>query len=118
MHKKEAPDYCYRATLEKIIDGDTMDFSLDLGFNLKNKVRIRVRDFDASELRDPAQAVRASAARVFAVDLLTQDVEHLTVCTYKDPSIYNRYEADITIVKNNGSIFDFATEMKAKGHAK
>ena len=39
----------YRARLVEIIDGDTMDFIVDLGFNITRKMRIRLKNVDTAE---------------------------------------------------------------------
>lgn len=44
-------EYVYRAKLVKIIDGDTIDFALDLGFHTHIVVRTRLLDVDAPEVR-------------------------------------------------------------------
>jgi micrococcal nuclease len=49
----DAPDaYVYNATLERIVDGDTFDCSLNLGFDVKlHKQRIRLAGIDTPESR-------------------------------------------------------------------
>ena len=44
--------YQYRIKkIERIIDGDTVDVSIDLGFNLTTIQRVRLKDIDAAETR-------------------------------------------------------------------
>jgi micrococcal nuclease len=49
----KAPDsFVYNATLDRIIDGDTLDCVLDLGFSVKlHKQRIRLAGIDTPESR-------------------------------------------------------------------
>ena len=49
----DAPDaFVYNATLDRIIDGDTLDCVLDLGFSVKlHKQRIRLAGIDTPESR-------------------------------------------------------------------
>ena len=51
--KKTAPDaFVYNATLARIIDGDTFDCILDLGFDVKlHKQRVRLHGIDTPESR-------------------------------------------------------------------
>ena len=51
--KKPAPDaFVYNATLDRIIDGDTFDCILDLGFDVKlHKQRVRLHGIDTPESR-------------------------------------------------------------------
>ena len=34
--------YFYRAKLDRVVDGDTVDFNLDLGFDIWHKARVRL----------------------------------------------------------------------------
>jgi len=43
--------YEYNATLLKVVDGDTLDAKIDLGFNIFIKKRIRLINIDAPEVR-------------------------------------------------------------------
>lgn len=45
------PHYVYRAKVIKIIDGDTIDVDLDLGFNITARKRLRFLGIDTFELR-------------------------------------------------------------------
>ncbi|HAT66885.1 MAG TPA: hypothetical protein DCS66_20225 [Flavobacteriaceae bacterium] len=49
----DAPDaFVYNATLDRIIDGDTLDCILDLGFDVKlHKQRVRLAGIDTPESR-------------------------------------------------------------------
>ena len=49
----KAPDsFVYNATLERIVDGDTFDCTLDLGFSVKlHKQRVRLAGIDTPESR-------------------------------------------------------------------
>lgn len=39
----------YKAELIEVIDGDTMDFKVDLGFNTFTKIRVRLANVDTHE---------------------------------------------------------------------
>lgn len=43
--------YEYRATVDRVIDGDTVDVIIDLGFNIRIKERIRLFGIDTPEIR-------------------------------------------------------------------
>ena len=63
----KAPDaFVYNATLERIVDGDTFDCCLDLGFDVKlHKQRVRLAGIDTPEsrTRDKAEKVLGLAAK-------------------------------------------------------
>jgi len=41
--------YEYRAELDRVVDGDTYDFTVDLGFHVSKKIRIRMIGVDTHE---------------------------------------------------------------------
>lgn len=43
--------YTYAATLKKVIDGDTIDVCIDLGFDIHYACRVRLSGVDAPEIR-------------------------------------------------------------------
>jgi micrococcal nuclease len=46
--------YIYQATLERVVDGDTVDVVIDLGFSTFRKERIRLYGIDAPEINTEA----------------------------------------------------------------
>ena len=72
---KKAPDACvYNATLERIVDGDTFDCCLDLGFDVKlHKQRVRLSGIDTPEsrTRDLAEKKLGLAAKERLKELCT-----------------------------------------------
>ena len=57
--------YEYNATIRRVVDGDTVDVTLDLGFNILYNSRIRLLGIDAPEsrTRDLEEKVRGLAAK-------------------------------------------------------
>lgn len=47
----DSREYKYAATLLRVVDGDTIDLDVDLGFNIHQKMRIRLMDIDTPEIR-------------------------------------------------------------------
>ena len=43
--------YTYKAKIERVVDGDTVDALVDLGFDTWKKVRIRMMGLNAPESR-------------------------------------------------------------------
>ena len=89
--------YEYAATVERVVDGDTVDISLDLGFETYRKLRVRLNGINTPELHDPDKDVRAKAvaAMTFLADALPRGLE-VRVVTIKDRTEkYGRYLADI-----------------------
>jgi len=71
----KAPDaFVYNATLERIVDGDTFDCCLDLGFDVKlHKQRVRLHGIDTPEsrTRDLAEKKLGLAAKERLKELCT-----------------------------------------------
>ena len=51
MTELQLPNYTYRATVVKIVDGDTIDVDLDVGFNTTMRKRLRFLNIDTWEVR-------------------------------------------------------------------
>jgi micrococcal nuclease len=43
--------YTYRAVVDRVVDGDTVDCTIDLGFDIHIKQRVRLYGIDAPETR-------------------------------------------------------------------
>lgn len=43
------PLYEYRAELERVVDGDTYDFRVDLGFHVSKQIRVRMLGVNTAE---------------------------------------------------------------------
>jgi len=53
--------YEYRATLDRVIDGDTVDVFIDLGFDIIKSARIRLLGIDTPELRSKEELEKQAA---------------------------------------------------------
>lgn len=79
------PDYTYRATLDRVVDGDTVDVFVDLGFQMNAYKRLRFLDVDTEELRDsdPERRVRAYEAKARVEEILNE-ADAIYVQTHMD----------------------------------
>ena len=79
--------YEYRCKVLKVIDGDTVDVQVDLGFDVLLNMRVRLLGIDAQELNTP----EGKAARLWLIDAMPVDSEW-TLGTVKDRrEKYGRY---------------------------
>ena len=64
--------YIYKAKCLKVVDGDTVDAQIDLGFDTHKVIRIRLVGINAAEsrTRDLEEKVRGLAAKQFVKDIL------------------------------------------------
>ena len=67
--------YIYSAQCLKVVDGDTIDAQVDLGFDTFKKVRIRLVGLNAPEsrTRDLAEKEKGLAAKARVKELLKQN---------------------------------------------
>jgi micrococcal nuclease len=54
-------NYTYNATLNKVIDGDTVDLNVDLGFKITLRVRVRLERINTHELNSSIEEERVQA---------------------------------------------------------
>ena len=79
----------YPATVIQVLDGDTLDARVDLGFELTTTQRFRLRGLDAPELGTP----EGTAAKAFLVDLMTQNPKVMIRVTDLDK--FRRFTAEV-----------------------
>lgn len=90
------PLYFYRGIVLRWIDGDTVDISLDLGFNVWIKERFRLLGLDTPERNKPGYL----EATEFAKQLAPNGSHVIVESSHKDK--YGRYLAEIHI--NNTTV--------------
>ena len=79
-------------TIDHIVDGDTFDCSLDLGFNITHKIRVRMYGINTPEsrTRDLEEKARGLASKKRLIELLEEHEGNLIVQTNKKGK-YGRY---------------------------
>jgi micrococcal nuclease len=82
----------FRATVEYIVDGDTIDVLVDVGFNEYRYTRIRLAGINAPETSTP-EGMTAKAHIAAILPLGTP----VLLLTAKDTDIYARYIAWVTV---------------------
>lgn len=98
--------YCYKAIIDKVVDGDTLRVWFDLGFKIRHKQIIRLAKINAPELKTND----GKQAREFLVNLLKK-VNFIVIKTNKI-DIYGRYVGDIFYLEDEAD----ATKVAQKGH--
>ena len=101
----------YRAEILRVIDGDTVDARVDLGFKVHYNVRVRLHGINAPEsrTRDKEEKIRGLAAK----ERLEQLVAGKTV-TLKSHGVgkFGRCLGEITVGNSNVN-----TQLLKEGHA-
>lgn len=108
---KYSDPYIRQADVLNVIDGDTVDVIIDLGFYLAARKRVRLARINAPEMN----TLEGKNARMFLRDALEQTTGPIYVRTYKDgEDKYGRYLADILLPEFTDSLND---HMVRSGHA-
>lgn len=81
--------------VRKIVDGDTLDLELDLGFSISIRQRVRLKGIDTPEIasKDAGDRERAKAAREFTAAWCSRQAE-IRAETTKDDK-YGRMLAEL-----------------------
>jgi micrococcal nuclease len=90
-----ADPFVYRLkALVKVVDGDTVDLDLDLGFSITLRQRVRLNGIDTPEIRskDPAEKARGQESLAFVSQWFQQPGPVLVGTTKEEK--YGRMLAD------------------------
>jgi micrococcal nuclease len=87
--------YEYRAKLIRVVDGDTVDLEIDLGFSMTCRDRFRLNGIDTPERGKPGYEAAKCRLREFLECCST--IENILVVTEKAKEKYGRYLADIYV---------------------
>ena len=107
--------YKYKAKLVRVVDGDTADVMIDLGFNVWTKQRLRFKGVDTWEkrTRDKEEKIRGLAATAFTTEYLEKNNGSFTIQSY-GVGKYGRVLAEIFIEGEKKSLNQLLLE---NGHA-
>ena len=93
----------YRASVSKVIDGDTLDLIIDVGFHMTTKQRVRLLWVDTPEMRGPERE-DGKVAKLFVenwVDEHSKSLWPFVVHTEKDDA-FGRWLCDLLPVDTLG----------------
>jgi micrococcal nuclease len=78
--------YHYSAKVDRVVDGDTIDVTFDLGFSISYCCRVRLLGIDAPEsrTRDKEEKVRGLAAKDFVKAWITARKKKVIIQTMLD----------------------------------
>lgn len=108
MPKKDI-NYKFKALVLKVVDGDTIDAVVDLGFDITTTQRFRIARIDAYEMtsKDQNELLLAHAAKNELISMLHE--KPVVIETFKSDR-YGRYIAEIFYGEIN--ISDYLLEKK------
>lgn len=91
--------YTYKAKVTRVVDGDTVDCEVDLGFHMTAKIRFRLARINTPEVRG-IEKVEGIKAKDWLIDQLNQNNNEVIVKTSKTGK-YGRWLAEILIEDRN-----------------
>ena len=111
--------FCYSASLLKVVDGDTVDLMVDLGFDVHHRIRVRLYGVNTPESRTTNALEKAAGlkAKEFAHDWMEQNPV-VVIQTLKDKNEkYGRILANVYLVTDTGQELLVNKWMLTNGHA-
>ena len=117
-----APHFVYRACVVYIVDGDTIDVDVDLGWGVwLRKQRLRLYGINTPEVRGPERP-QGLESKAFVEDAVGGFASKVLIQTFKDAKgKYGRWLADVYYIpKENpdGPMISLNRTLLARGLAK
>jgi micrococcal nuclease len=100
------PAYRYRAVCQRVIDGDTYDLAIDLGFKVMVQLPVRLYGWNCPEHNAPGGAEATAAATKILMG------QPLIIESYKSRQTFARWLATVWV---NGK--DLGELLQGGGHA-
>ena len=113
--------YIYRGKLERVVDGDTIDALIDVGFDIWVKKRIRYSGIDTweSRTRDLAEKAKGLEAKARNKELLMEVSSKSGYFRLKSYGVgkYGRVLGEIFIEDSKGKQWNINKTLISEGHA-
>lgn len=110
--------YEYNARLERVVDGDTIDTTIDLGFRMFTEQRIRLSHINTPEIwhqpKDSDEYKKGMEAKDYVTRRFNENNNTFVVKTEKDPGVYGRFLGTVFLADSPESLND---ELLRKGYA-
>jgi len=113
--------YIYRAKLDRVVDGDTVDALIDVGFDIWFKKRIRFKGVDTWEsrtrnLEEKALGLKAKARTKELLEKVSSKSGYFRIKSY-GLGKYGRVIADVFIMDKGGKQWNVNKTLITEGHA-
>ena len=113
--------YIYRGKLERVVDGDTIDALIDIGFDVWVKKRIRYKGIDTWEsrtrnLEEKAMGLKAKERNKELLEVVSSKPGFFRLKSY-GVGKYGRVLADIYIQDSEGNSIWINEQLITEGHA-
>ena len=113
--------YIYRAKLDRVVDGDTVDALIDVGFNIWFKKRIRFKGLDTWEsrtrnLEEKALGLKAKARTKELLESVSSKSGYFRLKSY-GLGKYGRVLGELFIMDKEGKQWNINKTLINEGHA-
>ena len=113
--------YEYKATVDRVVDGDTVDALIDVGFDIWFKKRIRFKGVDTWEsrtrnLEEKALGLKAKARTKELLEKISSKSGYFRIRSY-GLGKYGRVLADVFIEDKDGKQWNINQTLISEGHA-
>ena len=113
--------YIYRGKLERVVDGDTIDALIDVGFDIWVKKRIRYKGIDTWEsrtrnLEEKALGLKAKERNKELLEKVSSKSGYFRLKSY-GVGKYGRVLGELFIQDENGKQYNINETLISEGHA-
>ena len=113
--------YTYKLDITSIYDGDTLNGVVDLGFNIRMDIKVRLARINTPEIRtrDADEKKRGYEARDFLRKTIHEHIEegYNILIETKEKGKYGRWVGEIIIHDGIASIMNVNDLLVMEGHA-
>ena len=94
--------FTYKAEVTRVVDGDTIDVELDLGFSILMRARVRLLGIDTPEsrTRDKVEKVFGKAATAYAHTIIPEGSQCIVRTRRDRAGKYGRTLGDFVLAEN------------------
>ena len=113
--------YIYRGKLDRVVDGDTIDALIDVGFDIWLKKRVRFHGMDAWEsrtrnLEEKAKGLEAKARLIELLDKVSNKPGYFRIRSH-GLGKYGRLLGEIFIMDKDDKQISINEQLIEEGHA-
>lgn len=111
--------YEYKCKIIRVVDGDTINVDIDLGFDiwLKNQnIRLAGIDTPESRTRDPEERKFGLFAKYYVLDLLSENSESVIVTQKDERGKFGRILGDFRVYDHVEQRMNMLVEMMLRDH--
>ena len=113
--------YIYRGKLDRVVDGDTIDAMIDVGFNIWLKKRVRFKGIDTWEsrtrnLEEKAKGLEAKARLIALLNEVSAKPGYFRIRSY-GVGKYGRLLGELFIMDKDDNQININNKLVEEGHA-